>query len=116
MKKILVVDDEPGITLLLRKFLSRSDFGVTEANSGQEALSVLDKNGSFDLVILDNKMPGISGKEVVKTIRDRKMDVRVILLTGSLGEAEGTVEADIFLRKPLDLNVLLKKINELLNA
>lgn len=65
---ILVVDDELNMRNLLRIYLSKEGFEVTEAKDGYEALSLLDQK-SFDLVILDIMMPGMDGWEVCHKIR-----------------------------------------------
>ena len=89
--KILVVDDEPGIRLGVKRVLQQFKvdypfmdepigFNVTEVETGEEALALL-KEGSFEIVFLDNKLPGIQGIEVLEFINDNFPDTRVIMIT-----------------------------------
>ncbi len=91
MLKVLVVDDEPGIrtgvTRVLRNFtvgfpFMDDDFGfeTLETGSGEEAIEILDKE-SIDIVLLDNKLPGIYGIEVLEYIRQQEYDTQVMMIT-----------------------------------
>ena len=75
---VLVVDDEPDVADAYAAQL-KSEFIVSTAYSGQEALDKLD--ASVDIVLLDRRMPGISGDEVLEKIRDRELRVRVAMVT-----------------------------------
>ncbi len=116
-KKILIVDDEPGIRELLAPFLERAGFEVSTASDGQEALELV-KVFRPDLLILDVLMPKMNGREVLRTLRDDENWTPVILLT-QVGEAperalaleEG---ADDYLNKPFDSNELMARINAVL--
>lgn len=80
-KKILVVDDEPVVCSSVRKILSRHGYLVEGSYSGQEALQRIEQN-SYELVILDLVMPEISGIEVLKMIKERWPEIKVIVITG----------------------------------
>ncbi len=88
--KILIVDDEANIRLTLNALLSREGYDVTVAASGEEAVVLLDQQ-SFDLLLVDLKMPGIDGMQVVSALRERQHDTAVIVLTGH-GSLETAVE------------------------
>ncbi|MBN1285303.1 MAG: response regulator transcription factor [Anaerolineae bacterium] len=85
---ILVVDDEGAIRYSVSKTLQRVGYHVSAASSGEEALDML-TNEHFDVVLTDIRMPGISGVELLASIKDKSPDAIVILMTGyaSLGTA-----------------------------
>ena len=78
---ILVVDDEPNIRALFHDALQRSGYQVVTAASGPEALS-LAGNQRFDLAFLDIKMPGLSGVDTLKALKQLNPDVNVVMITG----------------------------------
>jgi CheY-like chemotaxis protein len=80
LKKILIVDDEKEITYLVKKFLEPEGFEVFTANSGQEALALLETY-TPDFIFLDLFMPGMSGWDVLKEIRKKLKHVPVAMLT-----------------------------------
>lgn len=77
-KRILLVDDEEGIQLLYREEFEEEGFEVISAYNGDEALEKFSKE-SLDLVILDINMPGMSGIEVLRRMKEIKPDLPVIL-------------------------------------
>src|SRR4029079_17683516 len=79
--RILVVDDEASIRLSLSALLERAGYEVTSAENGEEAVVVLEQQ-TFDLLLVDLKMPGMGGMQVVAAARQRQPDVAVIVLTG----------------------------------
>jgi CheY-like chemotaxis protein len=83
LKKILYVDDEKALALLGKDLLSEYGYQVTCAYSGEEALNLFERSdSSFDLVITDEAMPGISGIELAQRIYQRAPELPVILCTG----------------------------------
>ncbi len=81
-KRVLVVDDEMGIRLLLSEALLREGFEVTLASDGQESLEKLEKD-NFDLVITDINMPRLNGIEMLKNMKKTGRKEKVIIMTGS---------------------------------
>lgn len=79
--KILVVDDEANIRLTLSALLQRTGYDVTSAENGEAAVDLLEQH-SFDLLLVDLKMPGMGGMQVVAAARQRQPDIAVIVLTG----------------------------------
>jgi CheY-like chemotaxis protein len=79
--RILVVDDEPPIMALCLKILGRLGHEVEGATRGEEALSKL-AGGPVDLLVVDYKMPGINGFEVVRRARGIHPNLKVVLITG----------------------------------
>ena len=90
-KSILIVDDEKNIRLTLSQALEPLHLSVQTAVNGEEALRKLPQE-NFDLVLLDLKMPGMDGIEVLQQIRARRPKVRVIIIT-AYGTIESAVEA-----------------------
>jgi len=79
--KILVVDDEEPVRDLLEDLFKKEDCLSIGCASGEEALSIL-KEEIFDVVLLDIKLPGISGLEVLKEIRQKYTNLPVVMITG----------------------------------
>ena len=106
---ILVVDDEPQIRDLLKRFLSLRGYKVRVASDGQQALTMVEQAAPL-LIVLDVYMPGINGVEVLRRLRGRKFTGGVILLTASqddklLQEALDLGSVDV-MGKPVDLERL----------
>ncbi len=91
MKKILIVDDEKNIRLTLKKCLEEQEYEVFIATNGEEGIEKI-KSKHFDLIMLDIKMPGLNGMQVLKEIRDKGIKVNVIMMT-AYGSIEKAVEA-----------------------
>jgi len=80
--KILVVDDELLIRDLLYDYFSSKDYQISTANSGEEAIEILQQGKEFDVVLTDLKMPGIDGLELIDHIRKSDYHLPVIVMTG----------------------------------
>lgn len=115
--KILVVDDEPKIVAMLRKFLQAEGFSVVFAYDGEEALEVFRKEKP-DLVVLDVMLPGIDGLEVLKIIRKEKEDMPIIMLTARSEEVDRVLGlglgADDYVTKPFSFRELVLRIKAIL--
>ncbi|MDB5111360.1 MAG: sigma-54-dependent Fis family transcriptional regulator [Mucilaginibacter sp.] len=81
MKKILIIDDEVNVALLLSKFLIRNGFDVSTASSGTSGLEQL-KNGAFNLVLCDFRLEDTDGREMLKQIKKHYPQTGVIIITG----------------------------------
>ena len=113
---ILVVDDDDGIRLLVKKYLNENNYLVTTASSAEDELQKI-KIIKFDLIVLDIMMPGKSGLEFIKENK-KKLDTPVILLTAK-GEANERVEgleigADDYLPKPFEPKELVLRIQNII--
>jgi len=116
--KIFIVDDELIMRKSLSGWLERDGYEVDTAESGEEALEKL-KETRFDLLLVDIKMDGISGLDVLKHVRENDPDVAVVMITayGSISTAIEAIKngAYDYLLKPFDpdeLGVLIEKIVE----
>ena len=90
-KSVLIVDDEKNIRLTLSQALQILQLETDTAANGEEALTKL-KEKEFGLILLDLKMPGMDGMEVLHRVREFRPDIRVIILT-AYGTVESAVEA-----------------------
>ncbi|HUZ17907.1 MAG TPA: response regulator, partial [Spirochaetia bacterium] len=90
-ERVLIVDDERNIRLTVGRALERLEVEVLEAVTGEEALETLRKE-RISLVLLDLKMPGIDGMEVLRRLRDGGNDVKVLIITAH-GTIDNAVEA-----------------------
>ena len=128
---LLLVDDDEELREDMARYFSRQDYVVSESGDGLSALTFAAER-EFDAIVLDMSMPGMSGLEVLKQLRERGCEAQVIMLTGR-GSIETAVEAVKlgaceFLTKPIALRELdrlvrksldagrLRKENELLKA
>lgn len=116
---ILLVDDEEEFVSTLAERLEIRGFESKAAYSGDQALSLIESN-DYDVVVLDVKMPGMDGLEVMDHIKTRRPEMPVILLTGHGSTKEGMdgmhKGAFDYLMKPLDIDELISKIQEALGG
>lgn len=119
MKKILVIDDEPIVRTSCRKTLLPEGYEINTAENGQEGIELLEKE-KFDLVLLDLKMPGMDGIEVLKLIKSKWPKTKVIILTGysTVETAVNTLRigAFNFIEKPFTPDTLLSSVKEAVEA
>lgn len=122
MQKILVIDDEPHILLMLKKMLERHDFEIEMATNGAEGLSLF-KLSTPDLVITDIIMPEMEGLETIREMKRIKPDLKIIAMSGG-----GKVSADSYLKiagifgaskslaKPFTMNEMLLAVQDLITG
>lgn len=114
-KKILIVDDEPEMVEELAFLLKKENYLVVGAFDGRQAIKRFKKE-YFDLVLLDIKMPKVSGLEVFREMKNIHFKVPVIIITGSFAKnrANQAVQEGVedVLYKPFDIDELLKKIKK----
>ena len=113
--RILIVDDEEMIRVLLTEVLSQEGYDVVTAKDGQEALSILERGG-IDLVLTDMVMPRGSGLEVLEAARRYDPSVPVIVMTGypSIDDAADLVRMGVsdYISKPFDLEVIRELVRK----
>ena len=111
--RLLLVDDEDDFRQTIAKRLAKRGLASEQAANGNECLSILEKE-AMDVVVLDVKMPGMTGIEVLRNIRNKYPKTEVILLTGHAIASDGVegIKSGAFdyLMKPIELEHLFKKI------
>ncbi len=112
-QKILVVDDEPRITAVLNEYFSALGYTVLTARSGREALERVEADRP-SLVLLDIRMPGMDGMEVLRQIKARAPRVEVIMITAvkdlALASESLALGARDYITKPFDLDYLERSV------
>lgn len=113
--QILLVDDEERLTSALSQFFMEKGYQVLRAASGDEALAIAAKK-PVDLILLDLQMPGLPGEEVLKTVKARMPQVKVLVLTAypDREEAVRALGCDAFLSKPFAAEKLIEFADRLL--
>jgi DNA-binding response OmpR family regulator len=118
--RILVVDDEPDLTQVSTLALEYHGFKVDSFNDPQEALAKFEP-GLYDLVILDIKMPKMDGFELYHEIKKKDSNAKVCFLTASELYYEEfrkkeyyALDRDMFIRKPIENEELVKEINKMI--
>lgn len=116
MKKVLIADDTKNIRLMLQKFFEIEGYQVTLSDNGADTLDILHQE-SFDLIMLDIKMPEMSGTEVLRRIRRAGIKTPVIVMTayGTIKNAVETTNlgAVCYLQKPFTIDKMQKILAQL---
>ena len=117
--KLLLVDDEVDFLKSLSERLSLRDFEVITASDGKQAIKAA-KKGQFDVAILDLRMPGMDGTEVLKILKDKHKWLEVVMLTGH-GSVDSAVEAGKlgafgYLEKPYEFDHLVNVLKDAYTA
>ncbi|NQT32436.1 MAG: response regulator [Candidatus Omnitrophica bacterium] len=122
-KKLLIVDDETEIAEALKMFFTGKGYDAVTANRGKEAIDIVKRDEDIDLIIMDVKMPEMKGVEAFAKMREAGIEKPVLFLTGSINKSEYIQEVEkfgldesVFLGKPIDLNLILEKVEEKLGG
>ncbi len=112
-KKILVVDDQYGIRLLLQEVFSKENVHIFQASNGKQALEIIQAEKP-DLILLDMKMPGMDGLELLRRLRKFNTESKVIMMT-AYGELGMVAEASrlgalTHFTKPFDIEELRTEV------
>ena len=115
-EKILIVDDQFGIRILLNEVLNKEGYKTYQAANGHEALSLLKEQP--DLVLLDMKIPGMDGIEILKRMKKQRPDIRVVIMT-AYGELDMIQEAKnlgalTHIAKPFDIEDIRQVVKKYL--
>ena len=116
--RILVVDDEPALCELVARMLRAEGYEVVKACDGRAGWELLGSAAeSFDLVVTDSRMPGMSGIELIRCLREHNPTLPIIHLSGSHVDTIYELPSDIrTLFKPFDLPLLVPSVRGLLAA
>ncbi len=113
---ILLVEDEPKVAAFIKKGLEEQQYNVTAAYDGHTGQNIA-SGQDFDVIILDLMLPGINGLELCKTLRDKKKDTPILMLTAmsTVNDKVRGLEsgADDYLTKPFHFEELLARIKAL---
>ncbi len=117
MKKLLIVDDELGILDEVREYFLEEGYDVRTADTGKDGIELLAEMKP-DVLLLDMKLPDMSGIEVLKVCREISLHTKVVVATGYvdqhiIDQAE-RLGRDVFLQKPFNLEHLKAEIDRLL--
>ncbi|CAM4468384.1 response regulator [Paenibacillus tarimensis] len=112
--KVLIVDDQNGIRILLMEVFSSEGYTTFQASNGKLALEIV-RNESPDLVLLDMKIPGMDGLEILKHVKAINRDIKVIMMT-AYGELDMIKEATelgalMHFTKPFDIDEMRMAVN-----
>jgi len=122
-KKIMVVDDNPSVTLTVKRGLEKIDdiYEVISVGSGEQCLEMLENNQIPDLIILDIMMPGMNGWEVFNRLKQNPiwMNISVVFLTARTDPVAGNAGrflAEDYIEKPFDIYDLKSRIDKVLES
>ncbi len=117
-KRILLVEDEPHLAFHLEFNLQAEGYDVVPAQNGAIALEKFQKDGPFDLLILDVMLPEVNGLEVAKTIRQRDSQTGILMLTARATEEDRILGlesgVDDYITKPFHLKELLLRVRRMI--
>jgi len=118
-RKILVVDDETEIVDQVKEYFEGEGFSVMTAETGDLGIKLITKE-SPDILILDMKLPDMSGLLVLKYVKAQSPKTKVIVITGYIDQAmfdqAEELGRDVFLQKPFDLERLKFEVDKLVTA
>ena len=115
--KVIIVDDEQKFIKMLAKRLVMRGVETDIVDSGEEAIKKIART-DYDVAVLDIKMPSISGLELKKELAAIAPSLKFLFVTGhgTVGKSEkSSGRKDIYLSKPLNIDILIKKMNEVIN-
>lgn len=117
VRKILIVDDQHGIRLLLNEVFKKEGYQIFLAANGIEALSIFDKE-AIDCVLLDMKIPGMNGIEILRHLKERQSTIPVVMMTayGEQNLIEEALElgAVKYFTKPFNIFDIQKEVKKIL--
>jgi len=115
--RILAVDNEPSVTTALRFVFDGPKYNITCVDNGADALAHLDCSTPFDVIIVDQKMPRLTGVELVREIRRRGVDGKIIVVSANLSaevcEAYKRMDVSLIFTKPFDIRQLRSAVEQL---
>lgn len=117
LKKVLLVEDDPNLGILLQEYLGHKNYAVDLKRNGVEGLTAF-KQESYDILLFDVMMPKKDGFTLAKEVREMDKDIPIIFLTAKSMKEDKikglTIGADDYITKPFSMEVLELKINAIL--
>jgi CheY-like chemotaxis protein len=117
---VLLVDDEEALRAVTGRFLGMNGYKVLEAGNAGEAVAAFERAGRVDVLVTDLMMPGVSGVDLARTLRERKPDLRVLYLSGhdmqQMKEHAGGAPGTGCLTKPFRPKDLLVRLRDILDV
>ena len=114
MPKVLLIDDEDKFRISLAKRLKLHGFDTVDLNSGEDAVKLVRSDSDIDVVLLDRKMPGMSGEQVLTELKRYRPELQIIMLTGhgtmKSAMETGRLDAYTYLQKPYEFEKLVEVI------
>lgn len=111
--KILIIEDEPSLMSFIEKGLIQSGYAIETANNGTKGLE-LAASGSFDLILLDIMLPGMSGFDVIKNLRSLEVNTPIFIMSALTSTDQVVKALDLgavdYIKKPFDWDELLARI------
>ena len=114
MKRVLIVDDDERVRKVLRKFLEKLPLEIQEAKDGEKG-STLFLQKTFDLVIVDYRMPNVDGLAMLKQCRELFPEHPCIVISGERPEGIDPLNKVYFFQKPINASLLINLITNLLH-
>ena len=115
--RILAVDNETAVTTSLRFVFDSPRYNITCVSSGADALAHLNCPTPFDVIIVDQKMPNLTGVELVREIRKRRIDGKIIVVSANLSaeicEAYKRMDVSVIFSKPFDIRQIRSTVDQL---
>lgn len=115
--RILAVDNEPSVTTALRFVFDGPQYDIVCVDNGADALAHLSRSTAFDVIIVDQKMPRLTGVELVCEIRKRRIGGKIIVVSANLSadvcEAYKRMDVSLIFSKPFDIRQLRSAVEEL---
>jgi CheY-like chemotaxis protein len=115
--RILAVDNEPSVTTALRFVFDGPQYDIVCVGNGADALAHLDRSTPFDVIIVDQKMPKLTGVELVQEIRRRGIEGKIIVVSANLSadvcEAYERMDVSLIFSKPFDIRQLRSAVEQL---
>ncbi len=116
--RILIVDDDESIRVVLAEFFREEGYLVETAANGRQALDAVDRS-AFDVLLVDLSMPVMNGAELRRSLKDRQSSIPFIAMTAALRSTDALaseLDATAYLLKPFDVEAVLKTVDGVLRA
>lgn len=115
--RILVVDDEELIRELMCDLMRKLFGEVISAVDGQDALEKFNQKGPFDIVLTDIRMPKMSGRELVKALREMDKPLFIAMMSGAPEDAEEAIHnCNVFVEKPVGFDKILDMLSQMIQS